>query len=126
MLVVSCVGICLIAALLPAASEERTYEPKQLPLSAACLAFKDHVGGLLNEHRFTREIDDDEFGTLIGQFYDAQTACDTGRITEGLDLYGRIDIRPTRTVVLPIRSPALGAFKTAPVSQSSCDNVEPC
>ena len=94
MLVVNCVGICLIAALLPAAYEERTHAAKQPPLSAACSAFKDHVGGLLNEHRFAREMDDDEFGTLISQFYDAQSACDTGRITEGLDLYGRIAVRP--------------------------------
>ena len=126
MLVVSCLGICLIAAIFPAAYEERTHAAKQPPLSAACSAFKDHVGGLLNEHRFARKIDDDEFGTLISQFYDAQSACDTGRITEGLDLYGRIAVRPPRTVVRPIRSPAPGVLETAPIFQKLCDNLDPC
>jgi hypothetical protein len=121
-----CLGICLIAALVPAANTKITFDAKQLPLSAACSAFKDHVGGLLNEHRFAGEISKDEFGTLIGQFYDAQTSCDAGRNTEGLDLYSRIAVRPPRTVVRPIRSPAPGAFERAPVFQKSCENLDLC
>src|SRR5215217_2960287 len=65
-------------------------------LSDACAAWKHHIGNLLAEHRRADEVTDDEFGIAIGRFYDAQTACDSGRLTEGLAIYDRIPLAAVR------------------------------
>jgi len=89
------VGICLIAALLPATYAEGAYETQRPPLSSACSAWREHIAVLLNEHRFSLETDDEEFGRLIGRFYDAQEACgDSQRLAKGIALYERLAISP--------------------------------
>ena len=66
------------------------------PLSTARSAWKHHMADLLEQHRWAHEITDDEFGIFISRFYDAQTACDSGRLTEGLAIYDHIPLAAVR------------------------------
>ncbi len=64
------------------------------PLSAACQAWNSHIAGLIDQHRTTHELDDDQFGEIVRLFYEAQHTCSALRFDEGLAIYEAIPIGP--------------------------------
>ena len=62
------------------------------PLSAACRAWNSHIAELIDQHRTTHELDDDQLSEIIRLFDEAQSACSALRFTEGLAIYEAIPI----------------------------------
>jgi hypothetical protein len=95
MLMPAFVTACIIFGAAQTTYLESAHGSSRPPQSAACAAWKDHLGDLLGQHRFTDDIGDSEFGTFIGQFYEAQTACDAGHYATGLSIYESISLGST-------------------------------
>ena len=69
----------LVASLSPIANAAQTAQwPARPPLSAACDAWDFHIQDLLDQHRYSQQISDDEFGTALSLFYAAKSSCTLG------------------------------------------------
>jgi hypothetical protein len=66
----------------------------QPPLWAACQAWNSHIAELIDQHRTTHELDENQFGEIIRLFYEAQHTCSAQRFDEGLAIYEAIPIGP--------------------------------
>ncbi len=61
-------------------------------LSAACRAWNSHIAELIDQHRTTHELDDDQLSEIIRLFDEARSACSALRFEEGLAIYEAIPI----------------------------------
>lgn len=69
----------------------RAAEPMLRPgFAAACHAWFEHVGALIDEHRVAHEMDDDALWGAIDQFGSARAACAVGEFETGLHIYETI------------------------------------
>lgn len=58
--------------------------------AAACYAWYEHVGALIDEHRIANDVDDDALFAAIRTFSSARAACSLGEFDTGLHLYESI------------------------------------
>lgn len=65
---------------------------RRLPLSAACRAWNSHIAELIDQHRTTHELDDDQLSEIIRLFDEARSACSALRFDEGVAIYEAIPI----------------------------------
>ena len=83
----------LVASLSPIANAAQTAQwPARPPLSAACDAWDFHIQDLLDQHRYSQQISDDEFGTALSLFYAAKSSCTLGNEGAAFDMYGRLPL----------------------------------
>ncbi len=67
---------------------------------AACGAWSTHVQELMDQHRLTAEISDEEFDTVLRLFGAARETCSAGRFKDAFHLYSVIPLgRPQRAVL---------------------------
>ena len=64
--------------------------------AAACFAWSEHIGALIDEHRVAHELDDEALWSAITQYGSARTACSLGDFTTGIRLYETISIGRVR------------------------------
>lgn len=84
-----------LATALSAAEIETAREAKPGP-AAACFAWYEHIGALIDEHRVARELDDESLWSAIAQYGSARAACSLGDFTTGIRLYEAIPIGRVR------------------------------
>lgn len=78
----------VLGGVLPAGAAGRGSEPFDRPgPAAACYAWFEHVGALIDAHRVAQELDDDALWSAIAQFGSAREACSRGDYATGVRLY---------------------------------------
>lgn len=100
----ACAGAVLAGALVvaPAVGHAEVMSAGMMrpSLWQACRAWHLHISDLIDQHRLASEIDDEQLGAVIRQFYEAQSACSAQRFDEALTLYEAIPLSPVRSRLL--------------------------
>ena len=95
--------IPILALFVAVGSSARATDAPLLParpsLPAACAAWREHISGLLDQHRIAHDIDDDALYDFVLQFIDARDACSLGSYEIGLRMYGAIALGRSRGVL---------------------------
>jgi hypothetical protein len=68
-------------------------------LAQACIAWREHIGDLIDQHRVASDIEDDTLFEFIRQFVAAQATCSAARYEEGLHLYDQIRLGRVTTTL---------------------------
>jgi hypothetical protein len=61
-------------------------------LSAACQAWGKHIEELIEQHRFARELTDEEIDKAMTLFYVAKSQCSLGKLLEAMATFEKISI----------------------------------
>ncbi len=61
-------------------------------LSAACQAWGKHIEELIEQHRFARELTDEEVDKATTLFYVAKSQCSLGKLLDAMATFERISI----------------------------------
>ena len=95
--------IPILALFVAVGSSARATDAPLLParpsLPAACAAWREHISGLLDQHRIAHDIDDDALYDFVLQFIDARDACSLGSYEIGLRMYEAIALGRARGVL---------------------------
>jgi hypothetical protein len=87
----ACVISCVLSA--PCVSQAPEVRPS---LSAACVAWHEHIADLIDQHRIASELDSEQLSEIIRLFDGARVACTALRFAEGLAIYEAIPIGQIR------------------------------
>jgi hypothetical protein len=66
--------------------------PRRPTLTEACNAWREHMGGLIEQHRIAGEIEEKELLQFVRQFIAARNNCAPGRYETGLRMYEAIPL----------------------------------
>ena len=90
-------AVSMFSALLLASSAVLAREVPERPSpAAACRAWSEHFGDLIEQHRMAHELDDATIASVTEQFGTARAACYYGDFKNGLRLYETIPLGPVR------------------------------